>query len=75
LWENFFFFFDELLAVQNLQRMTEGTLAGIWVLTRQRQNRYRCALSCSSYVLTSVCEEGFVLSWNWVLLGQTEMQE
>lgn len=32
-------------------------------------------LSCSSYVLTSVCEEGFVLSWNWVLLGQTEMQE
>jgi hypothetical protein len=32
-------------------------------------------LSCSSYVLTSVYEEGFVLSWNWVLLGQTEMQE
>lgn len=32
-------------------------------------------VSCSSYVLTSVCEEGFVLCWNWVLLGQAEMQE
>ncbi len=48
LWENLNFFFDELVAVQDLQRMTEGTLAGIWVLTRQRQNRYRCALQFAS---------------------------
>jgi len=26
------------VAVQDLQRMTEGTLAGIWVLTRRMQN-------------------------------------
>jgi hypothetical protein len=48
LWENFLIFFDELVAVQDLQRMTEGTLAGIWVLTRRRQNRYQCALQPAS---------------------------